>query len=260
MTQKEVITYSFLAAYSGRTPSKSIIDLFPNIPRPNWRVTYDGLSKLKFFQSFLQSISISHGYRSVYSINSFSRNLLYSKANGRSLNTDTIGNFIPELDLQQITISEQLAPLIGIDMTLKNSFQTRFEIKRDRTLSLAYSNIQVTEIRGIEYTIGLGYKFKKVTLPFKVGSNKKLSNDLTVKADITLRNSTTILRKVIEGTNQPSAGSKNLKIRVTAEYPINERFNIQGFYDYDATEPFVSSSYPTSNTRAGITVRFTLAQ
>ena len=262
LTQKEVITYSFLAAYSGRTPSKSIIDLFPNIPRPNWRVTYDGLSKLKFFQSFLQSLSISHGYRSVYSINSFSRNLLYEdrNENGYASNTDTIGNFIPELDLQQITISEQLAPLIGIDMTWKNSFQARFEIKRDRTLSLAYSNIQITEIRGIEYSIGMGYKFKKVTLPFKIGGNKKLSNDLTVKADVSIRSSTTLLRKVIEGTNQPSAGSKTLGLKISADYPINDRFNIRGFYDYNANDPFVSSSYPTSNTNAGISVRFTLAQ
>ena len=180
--------------------------------------------------------------------------------NGRASNSDTIGNFIPELDIQQVTIAEQLSPLIGIDMTWKNSFQTRFEIKRDRTISLAYSNIQVTEVRGIEYTLGLGYKFKKVTLPFKVGGNKKLSNDLTVKVDFNLRNSTTILRKVIEGTNQPSAGNKTLGVKINADYPINDRFNISAFYDYNANEPFVSSSYPTSNTNAGIAVRFTLAQ
>ena len=229
---------------------------------PNWRITYDGLSKLKFFQSYLQSISLSHGYRSVYSINSFSRNLLFSdpENHGYPFNTDTIGNFIPEIDLQQITISEQLAPLIGIDMTWKNSLQTRFEIKRDRTLSLAYSNIQVTEVRGTEYTIGLGYKFKRVTLPFRVGGNKKLSNDLTLKIDVNLRNSTTILRKVIENTNQPSAGSKTLGVKISADYPINERFNVRAFYDYNANDPFVSSSYPTSNTNAGISVRFTLAQ
>ena len=262
LTQKEVITYSFLSAYSGRAPSNSIIDLFPKIPMPNWRITYDGLSKLKFFQSYLQSISLSHGYRSVYSINSFSRNLLFSdpENHGYPFNTDTIGNFIPEIDLQQITISEQLAPLIGIDMTWKNSLQTRFEIKRDRTLSLAYSNIQVTEVRGTEYTIGLGYKFKRVTLPFRVGGNKKLSNDLTLKIDVNLRNSTTILRKVIENTNQPSAGSKTLGVKISADYPINERFNVRAFYDYNANDPFVSSSYPTSNTNAGISVRFTLAQ
>ena len=260
LSQKEVITYSFLSAYKGKTPSSSQTTLFPSVPLPNWRVTYDGLSKLKFFSKFLQSLTISHGYRSMYSVNSFTQNLLYEKISNFPSNTDTINNFIPQYDLQQVTISEQLAPLIGFDMTWKNSLQTRFEIKRDRTLSLAYSNIQVTEVRGIEYTIGLGYKFKKVTLPFRVGGSKKLSNDLNVKVDVSLRNNTTILRKVIERTNQPSAGSKTFGLKVSADYPINDRFNIRAFYDYNANDPFVSSSYKTSNTNAGISVRFTLAQ
>jgi cell surface protein SprA len=145
-------------------------------------------------------------------------------------------------------------------MTWKNSLQTRFEIKRDRTISLAYSNIQVTEVRNVDYTIGLGYKFKKVTLPFRMGGKKKLSNDLTVKADVTLRNNTTILRKVIEGTNQPSAGTKSLSYKISADYPVNDRFKVQAFYNYTGNEPFVSSSYPTSNTNAGISIQFTLAQ
>ncbi|MBL0105055.1 MAG: cell surface protein SprA [Bacteroidetes bacterium] len=261
--QQEVLTYSFLSAYAGKDPSAKGTKKFQDmIPMPNWRVTYDGLSKLKFFSSFLQSLSISHGYRSVFSVNSFSQNLLYKDINdnGFSSALDTAGNFIPKYDIQQVTISEQLSPLIGIDMTWKNSLQTRFEIKRDRTLTLAYSNIQVTEVRGIEYTIGVGYKFKRVTLPFKMGGKKKLSNDLTVKVDVNLRDNTTILRKVVEGTNQPSAGTRTLGIKVSADYPLNERFNIRAYYDYNANDPFVSSSYPTSNTNAGISVRFTLAQ
>lgn len=260
-TQQEALTGAFLAAYTGKEPSekhtKSFMDL---IPKPNWRVTYDGLSKLKFFSSFLQSLSISHGYRSVYSVNSFSMNVLYQEANGFPRTLDSAQNFIPKYDMQQVTISEQLSPLIGIDMTWKNSLQTRFEIKRDRTVTLAYTNIQVTEVRGIEYTIGLGYKFKRVTMPFKVGGTKKLSNDLTVKADVSLRDNTTILRKVIEGTNQPSAGTKTLGIKLSADYPVNERFNVRAFYDYSSNEPFVSTSYPTSYTNAGIAIRFTLAQ
>ena len=63
--QQEVVAYAFLAAYTGRKPSDRFIDRFPKIPRPNWRITYDGLSKLKFFQKFLQSFSLSHGYRSI---------------------------------------------------------------------------------------------------------------------------------------------------------------------------------------------------
>ena len=173
--QQEVVAYAFLAAYTGRKPSDRFIDRFPKIPRPNWRITYDGLSKLKFFQKFLQSFSLSHGYRSIYSINSFNQNLLYSEAGGDPFKRDTVGNFIPRYDMQQITIAEQLAPLIGIDMTWKNSLQTRFEIKRDRTLTLAFSNIQVTEVRGTEYTLGLGYKFKRVTLPFRTGNGRQNS-------------------------------------------------------------------------------------
>jgi cell surface protein SprA len=260
-SQQEVLTYAFLSAYSGESPSKSITDRFPNIPKPNWRVTYDGLSKIKFFSSFLQSLTVSHGYRSVYSINSFTQNLLYKEdPDHHPLATDTNHNFIPIYDIQQITIAEQLAPLIGIDMTWKNSLQTRFEIKRDRTITLSYSNIQVTEVRGTEYVIGLGYKFKKVTLPIRVGGTKKLSNDLNVKMDIGLRDNKTILRKVLDNTNQPSAGSRTLSLKVSADYPINDRFNVRAFYDYNSNNPFVSSSYPTSNTNAGLSIRFTLAQ
>jgi cell surface protein SprA len=259
-SQQEVLTYAFLSAYSGKDPSKKINERFPVIPKPNWRVTYDGLSRVKLFQKIIQSFSLSHGYRSTYSINSFTQNLLYEETNGAPSRTDTAGNFVPQYAIQQITIAEQLSPLIGIDITWKNSLQTRFEIKRDRSLTLAYSNIQVTEVRGIEYVIGLGYKFKKVTFPFSIGRGKKPSNDLSVRADFNLRKNTTILRKLIENTNQPSSGSQTVGVKLSADYPVTDRFNIRLFYDWNANDPFVSSSYPTSNTNAGISIRFTLAQ
>ncbi len=258
-SQSEVLTTAFLSAYSGKDPSKRFTVRFPEIPRPNWRVTYDGLSKVPLFQTFLQSFSLSHGYRSVYSINSFTQNLLYTQTNGAASNRDTIGNFIPQYDVQQVTISEQLSPLIGVDMTWKNSLQTRFEIRRDRTLTLAYSNIQITEVRGVEYVVGFGYKIKKVKFPFKTGA-KRITSDLSLRADINWRNNTTILRRAIEGTNQPSAGSKTLGLKFSADYPISERFNIRAFYEYNSNNPFVSSSFPTANTNAGFSVRFTLAQ
>ncbi|MBP6335401.1 MAG: cell surface protein SprA, partial [Bacteroidia bacterium] len=259
-SQQEVLTYAFLAAYSGNEPSKKLSERFPKIPRPNWRITYDGLSRVKAFQKILQSFSLSHGYRSTYSINSFSQNLLYEEINSGPSNRDTAGNFIPQYSIQQITLAEQLAPLIGIDITWKNSLQTRFEIKRDRTLTLAYSNIQVTEVRGVEYILGLGYKIKRVTFPFSIGRGKKPSNDLSLRADFSLRRNTTILRKLVENTNQPSSGSQTMGVKISADYPITDRFNIRAFYDWDANDPFVSSSYPISNTNAGISIRFTLAQ
>jgi cell surface protein SprA len=93
----------------------------------------------------------------------------------------------------------------------------------------------------------------------KIG-NKKLVNDLNVRGDFNLRQNNTIIRKLIEGTNQPSAGTTNIGIKFSADYNINDRFNIKAFYDRQANEPFVSSSFPNSNTRIGFSIRFSLAQ
>jgi len=261
-TQQEVLTYSFLAAYAGKSPDGKSTERFPKIPKPNWRITYDGLSKLKFFQSFLQSLTLSHGYRSVYSINSFTQNLLYKDNNEQPVALDTIGNFIPRYDFQQISIAEQFSPLIGIDLTFKNSLQARFEYKRDRTVSLSYASIQVTEVRGEEYTVGAGYKFKRVKLPFvRVGPAKtRIANDLNLKADFSLRKNTTLIRKLVENANQPSSGTTSISVKVSLDYNISERINLKLFADKLITNPFVSTSFPTSTLTAGLTIRFTLAQ
>ena len=261
-TQQDVLTYSFLAAYSGKSPSGSQVDKFPAIPKPNWRVSYDGISKMKWGKKYFQTFNILHSYRSVFSINSFLQNLSYLEVNGNAGARDTLQNFIAEYEIQQITIAEQFAPLLGIDMTFKNGFQTRFEYKRDRALTLAYSNIQVTEVRGVEYTLGLGYRLKNFTLPFirTGGGKKKLTNDLNLKADFTLRDSKTIIRKLVEGTNQPSAGAQTISYKFSADYAINDRFTVKAFFDKSANNPFVSSSYPTSFVNSGISLRFTLAQ
>ena len=259
-TQQEVLTYAFLAAYSGKSPSASMTERFPKIPKPNWRISYDGLSKFQWSQKYFQSINLTHSYRSSYSVNSFVQNLEFKKTNEFPSAHDTLQNFIPQYEIQQITLAEQFAPLLGIDMIWKNGFQTRFEYKRDRTLTLAYSNIQVTEVRGVEYTVGLGYRIKKFTLPFirTGGGKKKLTNDLNLKADFSLRDSKTIIRKLVEGTNQPSAGAKTIAYKLSADFAISDRFNIKAFFDKNINNPFVSSSYPTSNVNAGISLRFTL--
>jgi cell surface protein SprA len=200
----------------------------------------------------------------MYSINSFTQNLLYQHATDNMdmpVAYDAVGNFIPRYDIQQISIAEQFSPLISADVTLKNSLQARFEIRRDRTLTLAYSNIQVTEVRGVEYIVGIGYRIKNMKIPFQSGGRKtRLPNDVNLKADIGLRDNTTIIRKLTERTNQASAGNKMLSIKLSADYNINDRFNVRVFFDRIANTPFVSASYPTSETSAGFQLRFTLAQ
>jgi len=44
---------------------------------------------------------------------------------------------------------------------------TKFEIKKDRSVTLSLNNNQVTEIVGNEIVVGSGYKFTQVKLPIK---------------------------------------------------------------------------------------------
>ncbi|MBL4658534.1 MAG: hypothetical protein JKX73_11070, partial [Flavobacteriales bacterium] len=86
-----------------------------------------------------------------------------------------------------------------------------------------------------------------------------IESDVNVKADFSIRSNTTIVRKLVEGTNTPLKGQRILSISLTADYAINRRFNVQAFYRRTGNKPFVSNLFNTSSSSAGITIRFQLA-
>jgi cell surface protein SprA len=257
-SSQEVLIPAFLAAYGGGTVKTVGLETFPTIPKPNWRITYDGLSKYEWAKKYFTSVSLGHSYRSTYSIPAFNTDLKYIEG-GSQLNRDL--NYISRYNITQISISEQFGPLISVDLTWKNSLSTRMEIKKDRSIAMSFAGNQLTEIKGNEYVIGAGYRLKQFNLPFKVfGNSIKLKNDLNFRADLSVRSNTTVIRKVIENVETASAGSIIISIKISIDYIVNERFSIRLFYDRIMTNPVVSSSFPTANTNFGISVRFTLAQ
>jgi cell surface protein SprA len=262
-TQQDVLLYSFMATYMGNDPTRQDLTLFPKIPKPNWRISYDGLSKLEFFKKYFKTISLSHSYRSTFNIGSFTTNLLAIQDPN---SIDQTGNIIPQLSILMASISEQFGPMINVDMTWKNSLITKFEARKTRDLSISLQNSQITEVNGKEFTIGSGYIFNNVELPFKIlGSNKKIKSDLNFRCDVTIRTNKTVVRKIpIEGETifDPilSAGQQNITIKATADYVINQKFTIRLFFDRTSNKPFISNQFPNSNTSFGLSLRFTLNQ
>ena len=262
-TQQDVLLYSFMSTYMGNDPTRQDLSLFPNIPKPNWRITYDGLTKLEFFKKYFKTISLSHAYRSTFNIGSFTTNLLAIQDPN---STDQTGNIIPQLNILMASLSEQFGPMVNVDMTWKNSLITKFEMRKTRDLSLSLQNSQITEVNGKEITIGSGYIFNNVELPFKVvGSTKKIKSDLNVRCDVTIRTNKTVVRKIpIEGETlfDPilSAGQQNFTIKTTADYVVNSKFTIRLFFDRTSNKPFISNQFPNSNTSFGLSLRFTLNQ
>jgi cell surface protein SprA len=258
-TQQDVLINSFLTTYTGsKTRGGSN---FPNTPLPNWRVNYDGLMKIGFIKNLFKNFTLSHQYRSTYSVNSFTTNLLANDSLGSPSSIDSSGNFLAQSYIPQVSISEQFSPFIGVDMTWQNSLTNKFEYKKGRNLSLSTVNNQLTEVMTSEISIGAGYRFKNVVFPIRFGKNqKKPKSDINLKADVAFRNNRTVIHRVLEGTNQASAGQQIISIKISADYVLSEKVTLRAFYDQTITKPVVSSSFPTNNANGGISLRLNLAQ
>ncbi|MCB0402960.1 MAG: cell surface protein SprA [Flavobacteriales bacterium] len=258
-TSQDVLIPTFVAAYSGKDGNDvSLADFTKYIPLPNWRITYDGLSKLKFVNRVFKNFTLNHSYKSTLNVSSFTTNLLYEENNQGASARDINSNFIPELQVSNVSISEQFSPLLGAEMTMHNDMLLRVEYKKDRNASLSMSNNQITEIKGAEWSIGTGYKFRQVRMPF--AKSKMIKSDIDTRIDFVIRKNNTIIRKIVEEVNQLTAGQRVFSIKFTADYRVSKTLNIRAFYDYVATNPYISTTFPTSNTNAGFSLRFTLAQ
>ncbi|MEI6455126.1 MAG: cell surface protein SprA, partial [bacterium] len=263
-TNQEVLTTAFMSAYRNRDPAKINLTAFPKIPFPNWRITYDGLAKLKIFKSWLRTFTLSHAYISSYTVTSYNSNIRFLEDNGFPAVLNDAGNFIPREEMTVISITEQFNPLFKMDLGFVNSLLANFELKRGRNLSFSFANNQMTEISSNEMVVGLGYRFKNLKLNFSGlfggGKKSKTSSDLNLKLDFSIRQNKTVLRKIDQDVNQISVGQQVLSINFSADYNLSQKFNIRFYFDKVINSPYVSNQYRTSNTKGGIALRFTLSQ
>jgi cell surface protein SprA len=267
-TSQAVLLPSFIAAYSNKSPEQVKLEPFPTIPLPNWRVSYNGLSKIPFLQSIFKSVTINHQYRSTYNIGSFRTNINYSDTivNGiivpNTLNRNS-GDYFTEFEFTNVTITEQFSPLINFDMTLQNSLLARFEISKSRNLSLSFANNQLTEVTSQEFVIGLGYRFKEVPISFASmggGRGRTFKSDLNIKGDFGIRDNKTVLRSIDTDLNQISAGQKVTTIDISIDYMLSQSLTLRLFFNRITTNPFLPSQYRNSTTKGGFSLRFSLAQ
>jgi len=264
LTSREVLIPAFFAAYTKGDPERVSLEPFPSVRfmMPNWRINFDGLSRFPLIQRYFRSVNLTHQYRSTYTIGSYTTNLAYDEGlEGVSRIRDMQNNYISPFDINVVTINEQFSPLINVDMNWRNSLTTRIEFKKSRTITLNLTSNQIADIRNDEMIIGVGYRFSDVQIIVRTGGvQRPLRSDLTVRLDISMRDNKTMARKLIEEVNQPVAGQKMMRFGATADYVLSDRFNLQIFADHSRNNPFVANTFPTSNTNAGFSLRFTLVQ
>ena len=252
-TNQDVLLPAFFAAYTGQDVNRVNLDVFRQIPIPNWNIKYTGLMRNKWFKKKFKRFSLGHGYRASYSINSFQTNL--ERENG-VIDPET-DDFLPELILNNVVLTDQFNPLMRVDFEMKNSISVLAEVRTDRALSLSFDNNLMTEINGKEYTVGLGYRVKDVQFVTNIGGNKtRLKGDLNLKADVTLRDNITIIRNLDIDNNQITSGQNLLSMKFTADYALSKNLNALFFYDHSFSQFAVSTAFPQTTINTGFTLRY----
>lgn len=211
----------------------------------------------------LRQLSLRHGYRANYTIGAYESNDAFMpSADGFSYATDVQGNFIGAYNVNAITISEQFSPLVGVDLGFVNQLTAKAEVRKNRTLTMSFANNQLTDMDGWELVVGAGYRFENLPLLMKtqLGGRKVSRSELRLQADFGMRETKTILRKLVEGTNTPTAGMRNYSIKFTADYMMSEQITLRMYFDHVVNRPLVSLSFPNSNTSFGVSARFVLEQ
>ncbi len=263
--QQDVLVGAFYRTYTGRgIKNYSTDNMFPQIPMPNWTVTWDGLGKIKGLQKTFRSITLRHGYRSTYNIAGYSNNLLYgvdgqNQQITRSPVADpTTGNanFNPKYTLNAVTITEGFTPLLKIDLQFqKPGWQASAETKRDKTISLNITGPQIIETKGQEYIVGLGYRYPNLTFKNLSIGGKPLKSDLTVKVDFSYRKNLSIIRRIADDISVPTGGTNIITLRSSADYLLTPNINLRLYLDWIRTKPQTSASFPTANTSGGFSLR-----
>ncbi len=273
---QDVLVPAFIAAYTGKDPntiallkqSNSGITSNPFggfLPKPNWSITYSGLTKIQALAKIFTNVVITHGYNGTLSMNSFNSALLYQDPFHYSAPSfiDTVsGNYIPFFLVPNITMRENFEPLIGINVTTINALNLKFEYKKSRQLSLSLIDYQLSETRTTEWTFGLGWRKRGLNLPFKLpgGKSKKMENDLNMRLDLSMRDVAMSNSRLDQAYAYGTGGQKEIDIQPSIDYVLNKRINLKFYFNQQRITPYISTSAPVTNTRAGINVRISLTQ
>jgi len=262
--QQDVMIAAFLAAYTNKNAATINTNPFASIPLPNWRLAYNGLTKIKWMKKVFTAFNLTHGYSSTVTVSSFQTNLQSTTDSKGHLNSiDSLSNnFFSTYNMPSIVINQQFSPLIGVDMTFVNKITARFDYKMAKTVTMSFSDFQLIENKSQTITVGAGYTVKGLKLSFihVKGKPLRLDNDLKFRCDVSYRNGITVNHLIDQSIPQITAGSSTLTISPAVDYMISKGINLSMFLDYSHTNPYVLSSFPTTNIKGGFKLKMSLVQ
>jgi len=213
------------------------------IPRPNWRISWDGLEKILFFKSLAERITVDHAYTSNYT-------------EGWKLTRE--GN--QEIQTQRIEFG--FSPLIGLNITFGQLWggnltgNIKFSSRNSYDLGLSTTNINETLSKDIGFTAG--YSKSGFELPL---FGVSLKNDIEFLFSYSTTRNSTIRYEMNDFTEDgiPQDGTTRTTIEPRIKYTISSKVSLSIFYKRSTVEPEGAARIPpTTTNEAGLDVNIVI--
>ena len=213
------------------------------VPRPNWRVTWDGLEKYFPFKSFAKRVSFEHAYVSDYT-------------EGWQLTPDGVQQ------MQTQKIEYGFAPLVGFNFTFADLWggnlisSLKYSTKTDYDLGITTKAI--VETYSNEIGITAGFSKSGFELPL---FGLSLKNDIEFSFSYTSSKNTSVnydMSNYVDG-GTPQDGTTRTSIEPRIKYTISSKVTLSIFYTRSSVQPDGPSRIPpTTTNEAGLDVHISI--
>ena len=244
--KNENLSQAFMQGFES-LPLLSKVSFLKNIakyvPRPNWRITWDGLEKFSIFKSFAKKVSLDHAYGANYT-------------EGWRINPDGT----------QATSSQKISygfsPLVGLNLTLNSfwdgNFSGNVKYSTRSNYDLGVTTQKITETFSREIGISLNYSKSGFEVPlFGIA----LKNDIEFSFSYSNTKNSTVFFDMNQFTEEgtPQDGTTRTSLEPRVKYVISSRVTLAIFYKRSSIAPEGAARVPPSTiNEAGLDVRISI--
>jgi len=268
------------------------------IPKPNWNLRYDGLTKLPWFKERFSSFTIQHAYSSRLRVSNFNTDVEFDRENpffdqDGLPNVRQNGNYYTRIEIPAIQISENFNPIIGLKMKTRSDFTMEFEYNKSRDLNLKINtSSQLEEDKKTGFVFGMGYTIKNSNFLKKGNKRKKArsrrdkdkdkdaekdkkksristggnvtsdrGSDMTFMLNLGWNDNQFFVHELDSNKLQQdneTRGDKGFQISPSVDYNLNENVSLRAFFDYNTNTPYGSTNFKRTNINGGIVMILTL--
>ncbi|MEO9885452.1 MAG: cell surface protein SprA [Balneola sp.] len=271
VTLQDDFRNSYLSGNTSGVGRKS----FTPIPKPNWRVTWQGFEKfIPLIGDNMNRASITHSYKGTYRLGWQLVNQAGQPTSNSLGGLVTINDNRDKFEPASISIDQRFSPLVQLNITWKSALKTDFGYETSKLTSFSLSSNTVSERRSKGFKFNLNYTFRKVRIPIfpKIKNNidLALSGNYSEDSDqnfILVNDLINAFQNFDEnGTNvdaydfdpQNETGQKRYNGSLVVGYRISSTINSNFEYTYNRVIPKGSSIPPRTNQEIRFNIRIAI--